>query len=439
MRILFVVAPFAGHVLPLVPLAWAARVAGHDTLFAVYGKATPFVVRAGLAAVEVVEAADLMSDVHEDSLSDIWPHVQGNLLSDFWRGLFFDARERGAPQAGMISPSSSCHVDTKMLVKREEWGSVRDLFGTFGVDELINPAALFFGYLSELAIDPIIRVAEGWGAEAVVYEPCMVAGLVAAKVVGIPAFCHGFGVWHPWPIPAVSAMIESRKRYGLTDITWEPMADIDVCPESIRPSRLNLGWSMRYTPYNNEAVLPAWLLGSPSRRPRVCVTVGTIISDVGRMGPLDAIIDALSECDVDVIVLGAEGAMRKPLSNNIRSTGWLPLNAVLPTCSAIIHHGGSGTTFTALAAGVPQLVIPQFADQPVNAAAVASRGVGIHLPESAADPASVRDLLSRLLDDRAISQAATEVREEIAAMPPPSEIVERLTTAASIHLGLKRS
>ena len=108
-------------------------------------------------------------------------------------------------------------------------------------------------------------------------------------------------------------------------------------------------------------------------------------------------------------------------------------NAVLPTCSAIIHHGGAGTTFTTLAAGIPQIVIPQFSDQPINATAVASRGAGIHLPESKTDAASVRDLLFRLLDDPAISQAAGEVRDEIAAMPPPGEIIERLATVASVH------
>jgi len=89
--------------------------------------------------------------------------------------------------------------------------------------------------------------------------------------------------------------------------------------------------------------------------------------------------------------------------------------------------------FTTLAAGVPQLIIPQFADQPINATAVASCGVGIYLPASKTDTASVRDRLFRLLDDPAISKAASEMRDEIAAMPPPGKIIERLTTLTSTH------
>ena len=61
-----------------------------------------------------------------------------------------------------------------------------------------------------------------------------------------------------------------------------------------------------------------------------------------------------------------------------------PLSSILPTCSAIVHHGGAGTALTALALGVFQLVIPQFADQPANATVVAARGVGLALlPTSA--------------------------------------------------------
>ena len=54
------------------------------------------------------------------------------------------------------------------------------------------------------------------------------------------------------------------------------------------------------------------------------------------------------------------------------------------------------------------------------------------------DAASVRDRLFRLLDDPAISQAASEVRDEIAAMPPPGEIIERLATVSFDTSGQNR-
>jgi UDP:flavonoid glycosyltransferase YjiC (YdhE family) len=44
--------------------------------------------------------------------------------------------------------------------------------------------------------------------------------------------------------------------------------------------------------------------------------------------------------------------------------------------AAVVHHGGAGTTTTATRAGVPQVVVPQWADQPYFASRVADLGIG---------------------------------------------------------------
>ncbi|MFI2367634.1 glycosyltransferase [Streptomyces sp. NPDC018833] len=44
--------------------------------------------------------------------------------------------------------------------------------------------------------------------------------------------------------------------------------------------------------------------------------------------------------------------------------------------AAVVHHGGAGTTTTAARAGVPQVVVPQFVDQPYWAGRVAELGIG---------------------------------------------------------------
>ena len=50
--------------------------------------------------------------------------------------------------------------------------------------------------------------------------------------------------------------------------------------------------------------------------------------------------------------------------------------ALFRRVAAVIHHGGAGTTTTAARAGVPQLIVPQIADQPFWAARVAELGIG---------------------------------------------------------------
>jgi vancomycin aglycone glucosyltransferase len=43
--------------------------------------------------------------------------------------------------------------------------------------------------------------------------------------------------------------------------------------------------------------------------------------------------------------------------------------------AAVVHHGGAGTTTTATRAGAPQVVVPQWADQPYWASRVADQGI----------------------------------------------------------------
>jgi vancomycin aglycone glucosyltransferase len=50
--------------------------------------------------------------------------------------------------------------------------------------------------------------------------------------------------------------------------------------------------------------------------------------------------------------------------------------ALFGRVAAVVHHGGAGTTTTATRAGAPQVVVPQWADQPYFASRVAALGIG---------------------------------------------------------------
>ena len=41
-----------------------------------------------------------------------------------------------------------------------------------------------------------------------------------------------------------------------------------------------------------------------------------------------------------------------------------PHDRLFPHMAAVVHHGGAGTTAAALRAGIPQVIIPFFGDQP---------------------------------------------------------------------------
>ena len=71
----------------------------------------------------------------------------------------------------------------------------------------------------------------------------------------------------------------------------------------------------------------------------------------------------------------------------------------------------------ALLAGVPQVVVPLFADQPYNAQRIAALGAGL----AAEDPAGVRAAVERLLAEPAFRVAAGRVALEAQGLPPIDE------------------
>jgi len=58
------------------------------------------------------------------------------------------------------------------------------------------------------------------------------------------------------------------------------------------------------------------------------------------------------------------------------AVGEVNQQALFGRVAAVVHHGGAGTTTTAARAGAPQVVIPQWADQPYWAGRVAGLGIG---------------------------------------------------------------
>ncbi len=46
------------------------------------------------------------------------------------------------------------------------------------------------------------------------------------------------------------------------------------------------------------------------------------------------------------------------LPDNVRATGYVPLDVLLPGAAAMVHHGGQGTFAAAVARRVPQIIAP---------------------------------------------------------------------------------
>jgi UDP:flavonoid glycosyltransferase YjiC (YdhE family) len=88
----------------------------------------------------------------------------------------------------------------------------------------------------------------------------------------------------------------------------------------------------------------------------------------------------------------------------------------MPHAAAMICHGGSGTVTAAMAAGVPAVVVPLFADQPYNAGRLTELGAGITLEPD--EMARLPDAVRALLADPSYREAASRIAEDARRLPP---------------------
>jgi UDP:flavonoid glycosyltransferase YjiC (YdhE family) len=131
--------------------------------------------------------------------------------------------------------------------------------------------------------------------------------------------------------------------------------------------------------------------------PVVVVTLGSFIG-VAVEDPWRVAADAVRACGVRAVFVGAAGgwaAEQFADRDDIVRVGFVPLSKFLPAADVLIHHGGIGTTFGALAAGVPSVVLPQAFDQSFNARLVTAAGVG-----AGATAATLTERLSEALNGR---------------------------------------
>jgi UDP:flavonoid glycosyltransferase YjiC (YdhE family) len=160
----------------------------------------------------------------------------------------------------------------------------------------------------------------------------------------------------------------------------------------------------------------------------VYVTFGSVAGSLPPFaGVFRAALDGLA--DLDARVLMTVGRTRDPvdlgpLPANAHVEQWWPQAPVLAEASAMLGHGGFGTTLGALAAGVPQAVAPLFSgDQVVNGEHVAAVGAGVTTgmgPEAV--PAAAAQV-ARLLADPAYAASARRVATALSELPPPSAAV----------------
>ena len=107
-----------------------------------------------------------------------------------------------------------------------------------------------------------------------------------------------------------------------------------------------------------------------------------------------------------------------------------PFSALLPRCAALIHHGGIGTVAQALAAGIPQLVVPVAFDHFDEGRRLDALGLGAAVSRRRFTPARAARILGRLLASPDVTRACADAKARIAASDGIAEACDRIAELA---------
>jgi UDP:flavonoid glycosyltransferase YjiC (YdhE family) len=407
MRVMFTVSNWTTHWLSMVPTAWAFQAAGHEVRVVCTPDQEQAVSRAGLTPVPVLEgveqAVKARTHNYRQARAGRWPFAElpPHPLT-------------GAPLASLDDFDPAAWM-------RENWDGLLALAGRS----------------SDAAVD----FARWFRPELVVHDMVSLEGPLVGQVLGIPAVLHLWGPTGPDdPVPGTrpeeGASFVPPDLYGIFERHGVgPMGPhifghvIDPSPATLAPPLRGTRLAVRHLPYNGPGSSPSWLR-TPPERTRVCAVWGTSVTRM--FGPasfaVPRIVEALTGLDLDLVLAVTRADREKigPVPPNVRVVEQVPLRLLLPESDLVIHHGGAGCVMTGLAAGVPQLSLPNALDQELVAQRIADAGGARAVHNSVASPDAIRSAALDLLNSDTARSAAIALRQEIESAPPPSALVASL-------------
>ncbi|TMW59529.1 hypothetical protein Poli38472_004598 [Pythium oligandrum] len=147
------------------------------------------------------------------------------------------------------------------------------------------------------------------------------------------------------------------------------------------------------------------------------------------------IIEAATQAQVRVLIQSSWSDMAGDIKvpSNVFFLGNCPHDWLMPRVSAVVHHGGAGTTAAGLLAGKPTFIVPFFGDQPFWGRAVVKTGVGV-------EPCPIGELTMEKLRDAFVQLTDPEIcrrAEALGRTMSQEDGVEEAVRCFYRHLPLK--
>ena len=311
MRVLCSTTPMEGVFAPFVPLGRALLAAGHEVL--------------------VVTGPDLLPRVAREGFAT---HPAGPTAMEGAMAAMADPAVAAAPE-------------------REPWHLGAAMFGA-----VIAPAKL-----------PALReAAEQFRPDLVLHPPVDLAAPLLATQLGLASVTYGFG--RPMDSNLLQAFAARvAPLWEQNGLGPDPCAGLYRCryldpsppmlhgePTAADPVSRPLRPEL---PGDASATLPEWV--SQVERPLVYLSLGTVPS-FNQPDTFRLLLADLADEDIDIAV--TIGQLNDPAAlgkqpTNVHIERWLPLAPLLPKCSAVVCHAGSGTTWQRWSAACPWCWYPK--------------------------------------------------------------------------------
>lgn len=385
MRVLLTSLPVYSHLVPMVvPVAQALRAAGHEVAVATGAAMTPHLDRAGL------------------------PHL--------------------------VLPRMLAMEEMRRIAWEPD-GTPTPEFATLGPGEAAG--RIFAGAAAVRAVSDMLEVVPAFRPDLVVRECGEFGGHLLAERLGLPCATLDIGPLAPVADPGLlPALNEARIAVGLP-----PLDDVSALirepwfswmPESWYPDKSHGTPRCYRAPASraDEALDPA-IVGLPSGAPFVLASLGSVSSATltPEASPLPRIVDALASLPCTAVVALGSGVDPSgwfgPRPHNVHLTSFVQQSLLLPACDLFLSHVGANGVREALAAGVPIVAMPLFAEQPLNAQRLGDLGLGVSVDKDS-DATTVAAACRKVLEDPSFRLTVRGFQRKILGLPGIDRMVADL-------------
>jgi UDP:flavonoid glycosyltransferase YjiC (YdhE family) len=374
----------AGHLGPLLPFLGAARRRGHET-----------VVVGPPALADMVERAG------------------------------YDFRAGGEPTEAEVAA-----IRERLPVEPPDVASVlgnRELFGRLATTAML---------------DGMERACVRWAPDLVLRDPCEYSSAIWAGRLGVrhAQVAISLAQAEAGSIAVAAPALETHRAGLVEELLASPY--LTRFPATLDPSTFATTVRFRAPSAEASGPLPDWWDGSGA--PLVYLTFGTVLGHMSMAADVyRTALQAVAAIDARVLLTVGRRFDRGDLGAvpaNVHVEDWVDQDDVLRAADVVVCHGGSGTAFGGLAAGVPVVTVPLFADQFENGRRLAAAGAGLTVEPEGRGPDEARQVfegddaprlaaaINEVLDDPSYRRRARDIAAEIAAAPTTDEVLDMLLT-----------